>query len=62
MTRDEILKMEAGPELDLLIAQKVFGVKGNKIYWRNEDYDYTVNKPLNCYSDAFYKGGKDASL
>jgi hypothetical protein len=37
MTRDEILSMEAGREMDALVARELFG--GIKEYW---DYGFTV--------------------
>lgn len=44
MTREEILKMEAGPKLDALIAEKVMDLKDGKDFgeWDCHDRIYLI--------------------
>ena len=46
MTRDEILAMEAGPELNTLMAEEVMGWVDNGSGWWRSPYDVGPNQSL----------------
>ena len=42
-------------ELNLLVAQKIFGSKAKKIVWQDESFGkYTYETPVNYFSESFY--------
>jgi hypothetical protein len=56
MTRDEILNMPAGRELDALIAERIFGLKDGGTHWVNSEGKPTFLKVWDSewLSEPFY--------
>lgn len=54
MTKEQILKMKAGPEMDLLVAQVIFGSKAKVIYWSDGTGGFSTSGPVNYGSLPYY--------